>query len=75
MKRSAAGWGCRAAEVVLPALALVLAAGLYFRELLPLPEPTHFRYEPFTFRRGLAFALLAGLGAVAGVGVERWRPR
>ncbi len=42
MTRSAAGWGCRVAEVVLPALALVLAVGLYFRDLLPLPEPTRY---------------------------------
>jgi hypothetical protein len=40
--RSAAGRACRAAEVVLPALALVLAAGLYFRDLLPLPEPSRY---------------------------------
>jgi hypothetical protein len=32
----------RAAEVVLPPLALVIAAGLYFRELLPLPEPRRY---------------------------------
>ncbi len=41
MRRSA-DWLARAAGVVLPPLALVIAAGLYFREILPLPEPQRY---------------------------------
>ena len=32
----------RAAGVILPPIALIAAAGLYFREVLPLPEPRWF---------------------------------
>jgi hypothetical protein len=56
--------------------------GMHYVDLLfrgvCIPAGEHeveFRYRPFAFRRGLVYAMLAGLGAVTAVVVARWRSR